>query len=149
MNDTPQPRPLSELGALLYEEVERTSYRRLGSRLGLSKKAIENIVKGNLTEPPELNTFIRIAEGFHLPLWKVLEMYGIKADIPSSRSRQAAMLDELTRQLPGTESLVSQMLRMHPDDVRSVSAYLTALAAQRRQRVERLSQSLPANEEEE
>src|SRR4051812_45612535 len=110
----------SDLAGFLAREVEQSSLRVVAAKTGVSKTAIDNIVKGKNVELPQLETLEKIATAYNLPLWRVVEMIGIDVGLPDTPDSLARRLTALSGHLPEIEPIVDYLLRLHPDDLRGV-----------------------------
>lgn len=87
-----------DLAEFLAKEVARTSLRDVQAKTGVSKTAIQNIIKGNTKQLPELETLERFAKAYSLPLWRILQMASVNlgltnADGTPLSAEQMAIID--------------------------------------------------------
>lgn len=123
---------MSELTRKLLEELKTQSYRDLQGKTGVSRGAIEKIVNED-TEYPELATLDKLATYWKLPMWRVIEMAGVDLGLPRSIDETVQQLTSLAKRLPEIEPIVQYLLKLYPEDLRGVVAYLEALDRQRNQ----------------
>jgi transcriptional regulator with XRE-family HTH domain len=121
----------TELARYLQAEVDRTSLRDVAAKTDVSKTAIDNIIKGNMTELPKLETLDKFAAAYKMPLWKVIEMAGIDLGLSLSVSETIQRLGAVAERMPEFEPIVQYLLKLYPEDLRGVVAYLEALDRQR------------------
>lgn len=124
-------RAMSELSRKLSEELRTISYRDLESRTGVSRGSLENIVREQNVKFPELETLDKLATYFKLPMWRVIEMAGVDLGLTRSISDTIEQLNSLARRMPEIEPIVVYLLKLYPEDLRGVVAYLEALDRQR------------------
>lgn len=122
---------MSELARKLAEELKTKSYRDLEGEAHVSRGAIEKIVKGRNEDYPKLETLDKLATYWKLPLWRVIEMAGIGLGLPRSVDELGQQLMSLARRLPEIEPIVHYLLRLYPEDLRGVVAYLESVDRQR------------------
>jgi len=121
---------MSELARKLTEELKTQSYRDLEGKTGVSRGAIEGIVREELKEFPKLETLDKLATYWNLPLWRVIAMAGIDLGYPQTMDDLSVQLTSLAQRLPEIEPIVQYLLKLYPDDLRGVMAYLEALDRQ-------------------
>lgn len=126
-------RAMSELSRKLAEELKTVSYRDLQDRTGVSRGSLEGIVREQITEFPKLETLDKLATYFRLPLWRVIEMAGIDLGLTRSVSDTLEQLNSLARRMPEIEPIVVYLLKLYPEDLRGVVAYLETLDRMRNQ----------------
>lgn len=122
---------MSELSRKLAEELKTISYRDLESRTGVSRGSLENIVREQNVDFPKLETLDKLATYWKLPMWRVIEMAGIDLGLTRSVSDTIEQLNSLARRMPEIEPIVVYLLKLYPEDLRGVVAYLEALDRQR------------------
>lgn len=120
----------SELARKLNEELKTQSYRDLEGKTGVSRGAIEGIVREELKEYPKLETLDKLATYWQLPLWRVIQMAGIDLGYPQTIDELSTQLTGLAQRIPEIEPIVGYLLKLYPDDLRGVMAYLEALDRQ-------------------
>lgn len=118
---------MTALADFLTREVDNTSYREVEAKTKVSRGSLENIIGHNNKQPPKLETLEKIATAYELPLWRVIEMAGISLGLPASPNDLALQLTSLSIRLPEIEPIVTFLLRLHPDDLRGVVAYMEAV----------------------
>jgi transcriptional regulator with XRE-family HTH domain len=124
---------MSELSRKLNEELKTYSYRDLEIRTGVSRGSLEGIAREQITEFPKLETLDKLATYFKLPLWRVIEMAGIDLGMNRSISDTIEQLNSLARRMPEIEPIVMYLLKLYPEDLRGVVAYLETLDRMRNQ----------------
>jgi transcriptional regulator with XRE-family HTH domain len=124
-------RAMSELSDFLAREVGANGYRDVEAKTGVSRGSLENLVKQENTEFPKLETLEKLAIAYQLPLWRVIEMTGIDLGLSRGADELAQRLTSLADRLPEIQPIVSSLLKLHPDDLRGVVAYLDTLDRQR------------------
>lgn len=126
-------RAMSELSRKLLEELKTQSYRDLEAKTGVSRGSLEGIARDQLKEFPKLETLDKLAAYWKLPMWRVIEMAGIDLGLPLSIDETVQQLMSLAQRLPEIEPIVQYLLKLYPEDLRGVVAYLKALDQQRDQ----------------
>lgn len=121
---------MSELSRRLAEELKTVSYRDLEARTGVSRGSLENIVREQNTDFPKLETLTKLADYWKLPLWRVIEMAGVDLGLPRAIDETVQQLSSLSKRLPEIEPIVQYLLKLYPEDLRGVVAYLEALDRQ-------------------
>lgn len=126
-------RAMSELSRKLAGELKTISYRDLESRTGVSRGSLENIVREQNIEFPKLETLTKLADYWKLPIWRVVEMAGVDLGLPRSIDELTRQLSSLATRLPEIEPIVQYLLKLYPEDLRGVIAYLEVLDRQHNQ----------------
>lgn len=121
----------SELWRKLNEELRTKSYRELEAATGVSRGALENMARAQNTDYPKLETLEKLATYWSLPLWRVIEMAGVKLGLQRSIDETMQQLISVSKRLPEIEPIVHYLLKLYPEDLRGVVAYLEALDRQR------------------
>jgi transcriptional regulator with XRE-family HTH domain len=121
---------VSELAKRLEREVRESSYREMAEKTKLSHGALEHLVKSRNEEFPKLETLDKLATYWQLPLWRVIEMAGVDLGLPRSIDETVQQLTSLAKRLPEIEPIVQYLLKLYPEDLRGVVAYLEALDRQ-------------------
>ena len=124
-------RAMSELSRKLTEELKTQSYRDLEAKTGVSRGSLEGIARGQISEFPKLETLDKLATYWKLPLWRVIEMAGIDLGLTRSVSDTIEQLNSLAHRMPEIAPIVMYLLKLYPEDLRGVVAYLEALDRQR------------------
>jgi transcriptional regulator with XRE-family HTH domain len=117
----------TELWRKLNEELRLKSYREMEAATDVSRGALENIARGQNTDFPKLETLEKLATYWKLPLWRVIEMAGVNLGLPRSIDETVQQLSSLAKRLPEIEPIVQYLLKLYPEDLRGVVAYLEAL----------------------
>lgn len=124
-------RAMSELSRKLNEELTTKTYRDLEDKTGVSRGTLEHLAKERNEEFPKLETLDKLATYFKVPLWRMIEMAGIDLGLTRSVSDTIDQLNSLARRMPEIEPIVAYLLKLYPEDLRGVVAYLEALDRQR------------------
>jgi len=121
----------SDLAKLIAETLRdrNWSLREADEEIGVSRSALGNIVNGK-NQPPTLVTLDKLATYYRLPLWRVIEMAGIDLGLPRSIDETVQQLMSLAKRLPEIEPIVQYLLKLYPEDLRGVVAYLEVLDRQ-------------------
>lgn len=122
---------MSELSRKLSDELRTQSYRDLEGKTGVSRGTLEHLVKERNEGFPLLETLDKLATYWKLPLWRVIEMAGVDLGLPRSIDETVQQLMSLAGRLPEIEPIVQYLLKLYPEDLRGVVAYLEALDRQR------------------
>lgn len=114
------------LADFLSEKVEATSYRAVADAIGVTKGAVENIVKRTNKEPPQLPTLQGVAAGYKLPLWQVIEMAGFDLNLPTEVEiiRLYAYAEALPELAPFLQEIVDLPEDQRRRAIRAVRALL-------------------------
>lgn len=121
---------MSELSRKLAEELTTQTYRELEEKTHISHGTLEHLAKGRNEDFPKLETLDKLATYWKLPLWRVIEMAGVKLGYPQTMDELSVQLTSLAQRIPEIEPIVGYLLRLYPDDLRGVMAYLEALDRQ-------------------
>lgn len=121
----------SELSRRLNEELRTKSYRELEELTHVSRGSLEGIARDQITEYPKLETLDKLATYWKLPLWRVIEMTSIDLGLPRSIDETVQQLMSLSKRLPEIEPIVQYLLKLYPEDLRGVVAYLEVMDRQR------------------
>lgn len=121
---------MSELSRRLQEELKTQSYRELADKTGVSHGTLEYLAKERNDDFPKLETLTKLADHWKLPMWRVIEMAGVDLGMPRSINETVQQLSSLAKRLPEIEPIVQYLLRLYPEDLRGVVAYLEALDRQ-------------------
>ncbi len=124
---------MSELSRKLAKELETQSYRDLEGKIKVSRGTLEHLAKGRNKDAPELETLDKLATYWKLPLWRVIQMAGIDLGLPRSIDELGQQLMSLTKRMPEIEPIVQYLLKLYPEDLRGVVAYLESVDRQRNQ----------------
>lgn len=117
---------MTELGRFLERERQNSSYRTMEERIGVSRGALESLIKRD-DYIPEIKTFQAIADYYNLPLWKIMDMAGIDIGMPDDPQVRTAQLMDLARRRPELQPVLDQLLYLDSEDLRPLLAYLRAL----------------------
>lgn len=123
-------RAMSELSRKLLEELKTQTYRDLADKTGISHGTLEYLAKEKNEEFPKLETLTKLADYWKLPMWRVIEMAGVDLGLPRSIDETVQQLSSLAKRLPEIEPIVQYLLKLYPEDLRGVVAYLEALDRQ-------------------
>lgn len=124
---------MSELSEYLDRQMKQRgwSLRDAEREIGVSRSAIDNLLKEK-SEYPDVGTMVKIAQAFHLPLWRVLQMYGLDMGLSNeSTLTQAQHLTALLDAMPPFRPIVDHLLNIRPDDLEGILIYLEGLRAVR------------------
>lgn len=116
-----------DLADFLAQEVDRTSYRAVEAKTGISRGSLDNLIRRENKKLPEIETLKKVSKGYGLPLWKVVEMAGVELDLPNSPSERSQRLADLVSRVPQFSLLVDHLLRVDPDNADGILVYLEAL----------------------
>lgn len=105
-----------DLASFLREKVETTSYRQVEKATGVSRGSLENLIRRENKESPELPTLEKLAAAYDLPLWRVAEMAGHAMEVPIGH--EVAMLLQEAKQNPELAELV-EIARQLPAEKRA------------------------------
>lgn len=118
-----------DLAEFLEEKLKHSSYRDLQKKTGVSRGALEAIVKRESTDFPKIGTLNRIAEAYGKPLWEVVEMAGADLDLPQNDTSRARRLAQLVARQPRFEAVAKRLMDKvdtNPDYVDGIIAAIEA-----------------------
>lgn len=121
---------MSELSDRLAAELRQKTYRDLEANTKISRSTLEHLAKGRNDEHPKLETLDKLATYWNLPLWRVIEMTGIDLGYSRSLEELSLQLLNLAKRLPEIEPIVQYLLKLYPEDLRGVVAYLESVDRQ-------------------
>jgi len=121
----------SDLAKLIAKTLrdENWSLRQAEDGMKVSRSALDNILNGK-SQPPRLETLDKLATYYKLPMWRMIEMAGIDLGLPRSIDETVQQLMSLVKRLPEIEPIVQYLLKLYPEDLRGVVAYLELLDRQ-------------------
>ncbi len=122
---------MTDLAKLLTEELRNHNWtlREAEEAMKVSRSTLGNILNDD-EMVPRLETLDKLATYWKLPLWRVIEMAGIDLGYPRTMDELSMQLTNLAQRLPEIEPIVGYLLRLYPDDLRGVMAYLEVLNQQ-------------------
>ena len=128
---------MTELARKLADEVRASSYRDMQAKTGVSRGSLEKIIRaqppgddGIPNNIPEFATLEKLAAYWKLPLYRVVEMAGVDLGLPRSIDELSQQLISLATRLPEIEPIVQYLLKLYPEDLRGVVAYLESVDRQ-------------------
>lgn len=123
---------MTDLARLLAEELRKNNWtlRDAEEAMSVSKSTLGNI-QNDEEHVPRLETLDKLATYWKLPLWRVIGMAGIDLGLPRSVDELAQQLTSLACRLPEIEPIVQYLLKLYPEDLRGVVAYLESIDRQR------------------
>lgn len=122
---------MSDLQELLKKQQQIAGgLRALARKVDVSHTAIKNVIENN-DAIPELETLVKFARAFKLPLWRVVEMAGFDLELNQGSVSQAQRLASLMEVMPQYRPVVDYLLRLNPDDIEGMLMYLEVLERQR------------------
>ena len=124
-------RAMSDLSEFLARELETSSYRLLEEKTKVSRGALENIINQANQDFPKLETLDKIATAYSMPLWRVIDMAGVNLGLDRSVEETVKQLTSLVARMPEIEPIYQFLLRLYPEDLRGVVAYLESVDRQR------------------
>lgn len=124
---------MSELSRFLRMELQQSTYRALEAKTGVSRGSLENIINEENQDFPKLETLDKIATAYKLPLWRVINMAGVDLGLTRSVDETVQQLMSLVNRMPEIEPIYQFLLRLYPEDLRGVVAYLESVDRQRNQ----------------
>lgn len=118
---------------LLADEVARTSLTNVAEMTGVSRTSIENIVKSRNKGWPEVETFIALARAFRLPMWRLMEMAGVKLNLPNAPSDRAVRLVQLAERRPALVQLIDILLTATTKETEAILLATRVVRASKRE----------------
>lgn len=116
-----------DLAEFLAAEVDKTSYRIVECKTGISRGSLENLIKRQNKRLPEIETLQKIAENYNLYLWQVVEMAGVSLNLPQSDDERTRRLASIAQKQRSMQLLVDRLLEVvpsHPEFVDGMLGYL-------------------------
>ncbi len=119
---------MTDLAKLLTEELRSHNWtlREAEEAMKVSRSTLGNILNDD-EMVPRLETLDKLATYWKLPLWRVIGMAGIDLGYPRTMDELSVQLTSLAQRLPEIEPIVQYLLKLYPDDLRGVMAYLEVL----------------------
>lgn len=119
---------MTDLADMVSREIRDKgwSLREAEEHMKVSRSALGNMINDK-DIVPAMETLEKLATYFKLPLWRVIEMAGIDLGLPRTPSDLAQQLTSLAGRMPEIEPIVGFLLKLYPDDLRGVVAYLETL----------------------
>lgn len=105
-----------DLAMFLEERVRESSYRDVAGRIGISRGALEHIIKRRAKAPPEITTLEAIANAYELKLYQVIAMTGADLGLPDGEPEEVARLMALADQIPELQPFLRDMVGMTSDE---------------------------------
>lgn len=118
---------LMDLAEYLQAEVDRTSLRKVAKKAGVSKGAIDRIIKRANEGFPELETLIGISKGFDLDLLEVERMAGVTIPAPQTPAEVQQRLGALVSQVPDLDRVVEDLRDMYVRDPAFVKGMIVGM----------------------
>lgn len=125
------------LTEFLQRELEKHKWTvtDLEVHTGVSRGALRNILAGDMQDPPKLETLQRIAQAFHIPLWRIVEMTGFESGVPTNTSNgQMARIIAVSRAIPQLSEILEYLPDLTESEIEGALAYLEALVRRRNRR---------------
>jgi transcriptional regulator with XRE-family HTH domain len=116
-----------DLAEYLQAEVSHTSLRRVAKKIGVSKSAIDRIIKRQNDGFPELETLIAIAKAYELDLLEVEQMAGAAIPEPKTQAEAQQRLGSLVTQVPSLDRVVENLRDMYVHDPAFVNGMIVGL----------------------
>lgn len=118
----------TELAQFLEAKIKEASYREVEELTSVPRSTLSKIVHGQLKGLPELETLIKLSLAYGLPLWRLVEMAGTDIGLAQTTTEQARRVAVLAEAYPEEmKPLLDRLLRLEPNDLRGVVAYLEAV----------------------
>lgn len=120
---------LMDLAEFLDQEVKQTSYRDVEAKTGVSRGALENIIKRTNTEPPGLETLTRISVAYNRPLWEVVQMV-VDLELPQTPTELGERMAAIVERHPTLARHIARLQRLadtNPDFVQGVILAIEAV----------------------
>lgn len=117
-----------DLAAFLEAEVKRTSYRDVESKTGVSRGALENLIKKTNTDFPTIETLARIATAYDRKLWEVVQMV-VDLDLPQSSTERGQRMAAIVERQPALAGLVDRLQDLYDKNPDFVNGMILAIEA--------------------
>jgi transcriptional regulator with XRE-family HTH domain len=115
----------------LKEELDRTSYRSIEARTGVTHGTLERIIKGR-QGVPELETLDKLASGLGRPLADVVEMAGFSLGLAGEDDELMSRLRAQSLGDPLLGEILALLRDVSMEERRGVLAYLRGSRARQR-----------------
>lgn len=123
---------MTALRDFLAKEVQRLTYRGLADKTGISRGALESLIKpkkGESVDYPKIETLIRLSKAYDKPLWKIMEMAEIELDLPQTADEAGRRLGQLIVQVPRLAELFDRIMARWDTDPDFVKGFIVGLEA--------------------
>lgn len=116
-------RPYMTLADFLRREEETLGIVALATKTGVAHTSLRKIINGDYKR--DIETFIRIADVYNMPLWKVMEM--AEYDLGLSADQTAAQVASLIKSIPAYAPVLERLAGLDPRDLAAIVVHLSAL----------------------
>jgi transcriptional regulator with XRE-family HTH domain len=116
-----------DLAEYLQAKVDQSSIRKVAKHIGVSKSAVEHIIKRELDGFPEIETLIAIAKAYDLTLLEVERMAGVTIPEPKTNAEVHQRLGQLVTQVPDLDRMVEDLRDMYVQDPQFVKGMVVGL----------------------
>lgn len=123
---------MTALRDFLAREVKTLGYRGLSEKTGISRGALESLIKprrGESVDYPKIETLIRISKAYHKPLWEVMQMAEVDLDLPQTAEDVGRRLAQLIVQVPRLAELFDRIMARWDTDPEFVKGFVVGLEA--------------------
>lgn len=117
-----------DLAEFLRAEVERTSYREVEGKTGVSRGSLENLIKRQNTDLPTIETLVRIANAYKRPLWEVVQMT-VDLELPQSPTERGQRMAAIVERQPALAGLVDRLQDLYDKNPDFVNGMMLAIEA--------------------
>lgn len=114
---------LMTLAEFLKREEDAMGLVALAEKIGIAHTSLRKLTNGDYKR--DIETFIRVADAYKMPLWKVMEMAGY--DLGLSEDRTAVQVASLVRAIPEYAPVLERLASLDPRDLQAIVLHLTAL----------------------
>jgi transcriptional regulator with XRE-family HTH domain len=97
--------------------------RQAEEHFKISRSRLSDLMNEKV-DSPEVETLTNLAAGLELPLWQVIEDFGINLGLSQAPSDLARRLAGLVETSPEYAPLAPYLLTLHPDDLNGLLAFL-------------------------
>jgi transcriptional regulator with XRE-family HTH domain len=108
----------------LAQELKKTSSRELAAKIGVSHTTIRSMAQGELKALPEVETLIKIAKAFDLPLWRVIEMAGVDLGLPEEDSTDVRRIASLANHQERFLEVATLLAKTDQAEIEMVARFL-------------------------
>ena len=111
------------LADFLKREEDAIGLVALAQKTGVAHTSLRKLINGDYKR--EIETFIKIADAYAIPLWKVMEM--AEYDLGLSQDEVARRLSSVLDILPEARSIFARLADMDPKDLAAIVVHIDAL----------------------
>lgn len=108
-----------------YIDSRNWNLREAEDYFKISRSRLSDL-QNDKADAPEVETLARLAAGFGVPLWQVIEEFGIDLGLSQAPSDLSMRLAQLIEVSPEYAPLGPYLMMLRPEDLRGLLAFLEA-----------------------